>query len=198
MARSGPELTRSLKHAHATLRDSFSLCLKDRTSIRRLTTLEKGKKDKQKLEHRASQSPCTLPIVWVYQCLAILIKENRNSFHFKVSCDMPVICKHAQVCSNSRRLVYGFSSPSPKNDYSWTKFIKDGRNSWPDVRIGFKDYSGSSCAPVGAANWLIGMMLSMLKDKRYKDKPGLTKSQQPFPQQWLQKCLLIYINANRI
>ena len=129
MARSGPKLTRSLKHAHAAPRDSFSLYLKDRTSIRRLTTPEMRKKDKQKLEHRASQSPCTLPMVRVYQCLALPIKENGNSFHFKVSCDMPVICKHAQVYSNSCRWVYGFSSPSPENDCSWTKFIKDERNS---------------------------------------------------------------------
>jgi hypothetical protein len=66
MARSGPELTRSLKCAHTAPRDSFSLYLKDRTSIRRLTTPEIEKKDKQKLEHKASQSPCTLPTIHVY------------------------------------------------------------------------------------------------------------------------------------
>jgi hypothetical protein len=60
MARSGSELTRSLQRAHAAPRDSFSFYLKDRTSIRRLTTLEMEKNDKQKLEHRASLSPCTL------------------------------------------------------------------------------------------------------------------------------------------
>jgi hypothetical protein len=54
MARLGPELTRSLKRAHVAPRDSFSFCLKDRTYIQRLTTLEMEKKDKQKLEHRAS------------------------------------------------------------------------------------------------------------------------------------------------
>ena len=108
MARSGPELTRSFKRAYAAPRDSFSFCLKDRTSIRRLTTPEMGKKDKQKLEHKASQSSCTLPMVRVYQCLALPVKENVNSFHLKVSCDMPTICKHAQVCSNSRRWYMGF------------------------------------------------------------------------------------------
>ena len=118
MVRLGPELSRSIKHAHATPRDSFSFYLKDRTSIQRLSTLEMGKKDKQKLEHKASQSPTTLPTVRVYQCLAVPIKENGNSFYFKVSCDMPTICKNAQVCSNSRRQVYGFSSPSPENNCS--------------------------------------------------------------------------------
>jgi hypothetical protein len=98
-----------------------------------------GKKDKQKLEHRASQSPCTLLAVQVDQCLALSVKENGNSFHFNVSCDMPTICKHAQVSSNSGRWVYGFSSPFLENDCSWTKFIKDGCNSKPDVRIGFDD-----------------------------------------------------------
>ena len=129
MARSGPELTRSLKHAHAAPRDSFSVCLKDRTSIRRLTTLEMGKKDKQMLEYKAFNSPCTLSTVWVYQCSAVLVKENKNSFHFKVSCDMPAICKHAQFCSNSHRWIHGSSSPSPENNCSWTIFIKHGRNS---------------------------------------------------------------------
>jgi hypothetical protein len=66
MVRSGPELTRSLKRAHAGLRDSFSFYLKDRTSIQRLTTPEIGKKDKQKLEHRDSQSPCMLPTARIY------------------------------------------------------------------------------------------------------------------------------------
>jgi hypothetical protein len=89
-----------------------------RYKFQRLTTPEMGKKDKQKLEHRASQSPYTLPTVRVYQCLALPIKANGNSFHFKVSCDMPTICKHAQVCSNSYRWVYGFSLPSPENDCS--------------------------------------------------------------------------------
>jgi hypothetical protein len=54
MARSGPELTRSLKRAHAAPRDSFSFCLKDRTSIQRLATPEMEKKYKQKLEHKDS------------------------------------------------------------------------------------------------------------------------------------------------
>jgi hypothetical protein len=87
----GARIARSLKRADAAPRDSFSLYLKDRTSIQRLTTPEMEKKDKQKLEHRTSQSPCTLPTVWVYQCLALPVKENGNSFQFKVSCDMPAV-----------------------------------------------------------------------------------------------------------
>ena len=88
MARSGPELNRPLKHAHATPRDSFSFCLKDRTSLRRLTTPEMGKKDKQKLEHKASQSSCTLPTVWVYQCLVFPSKrtEIASTLRFHVTC----------------------------------------------------------------------------------------------------------------
>ena len=58
MARSGLVLIRALKRSHAMPRDSFSSCLEDKTSKRRLTTLEMGKKDKQKLEHKAIQSPC--------------------------------------------------------------------------------------------------------------------------------------------
>jgi hypothetical protein len=77
-----------------------------------------GKKCKQKLERKVPQSPCTLPTVWEYQCLAFPIKENGNSFHLKVSCDMPSICKHAHISSNSRRRVCGFSSSSPQNEWS--------------------------------------------------------------------------------
>jgi hypothetical protein len=42
-----------LKRAHAP-RNSFSFCLKAKTSIRMLTTLEMGKKDKQNLENKVS------------------------------------------------------------------------------------------------------------------------------------------------
>ena len=59
MARSEPVLMRALKRSHDVPRDSFSFCLKVRTPERRLTTLEMGKKCKQKLEHKASQSPYT-------------------------------------------------------------------------------------------------------------------------------------------
>jgi hypothetical protein len=75
-------------------RDSFSSSLKDRTSEQRLTTPEMGKKFKQKLDHKASQSPCLLPMVCLYQCLALPIKEKGKSFHRKVSSDMLAMCKH--------------------------------------------------------------------------------------------------------
>ena len=76
------------------LRDSCSFCLKDRTSNRRLTTLEMRKKDKQNLEHNIFQSPCILPTVLLYHRLALPVKENGNNFYLKVLSDMPVICKH--------------------------------------------------------------------------------------------------------
>ena len=80
---------RALKCSNAMPRDSFSSCLKDRTSERRLTTLEMGKKCKQKLEHKASQSPCLLSMVSLYQRLAFPVKQKEKSFHRKVSSDMP-------------------------------------------------------------------------------------------------------------
>ena len=43
-----------LKRVHDAPRDSFSFCLKVKTSIQRLTTLEMGKEDKQNLEHKVS------------------------------------------------------------------------------------------------------------------------------------------------
>ena len=99
MARLGPVLIRSLKHSHDVPRDSFSFCLKDRTSKRRLTTLEMGKNCKQKLEHKAFQSPCVLSMVSLYQYLAFPVKEKGKSFYRNISSDMPVIHRHAQVCS---------------------------------------------------------------------------------------------------
>ena len=109
---------RSLKHAHDVPRDSYSFCLKDRTSNQKRTTIEMGKKDKQNLEHNVSQSPCILPTVRLYHCLALPFKENRNNFHLKVLSDMPTICKHAQIYLNSCRCEYGFSLPSPEKDLS--------------------------------------------------------------------------------
>jgi hypothetical protein len=99
-------------------RDSCSFCLKDRTSFRRRTTLEVGKKAKQNLEHSISQSPCMLPTVCLYHRLALPVKENENNFHLKVSSDIPAICKHAQVYLNSRKCEFEFLLPSPEKDCS--------------------------------------------------------------------------------
>ena len=118
MARSGPVMISSLKRSHDVPRDSSSSCLKLRTSFRRLTTLEIEKKRKQNLEHNIFQSPCLLPTVRLYHCLALPIKENGNNFRLKVLSDMPAIRRHARVCSNSDRCEYGFSSPSPEKDLS--------------------------------------------------------------------------------
>ena len=114
MARLGLVLMRVLKYSHAMPRDSFFFCLKDRASKRSLTTLEMGKNCKQKLEHRASQSPCLLSMVRLYQHLAFPVKEKGKSFHHKVSSDMPSMRRHAQVFSNSFKCEYGFSSTSPE------------------------------------------------------------------------------------
>ena len=129
MARSGPVMMSSLKQSHDVPRNSSSSCLKLRTSFRRLTTLEMEKKRKQNLEHSISQSPCILPTVRLYHCLALPVKENGNNFHLKVSSDMPAICKHAQVCANSHRCEYGFSSPFPEKGCSQINFIKHGHSS---------------------------------------------------------------------
>jgi len=94
MARSGPVLIRVLKHSHTVPRDSFFCCLKERTSKRSLTTLEMGKNYKQKLEHRASQSPYLLPMMRLYQRLAFPIKEKGKSFYHKVTYGMPAIRRH--------------------------------------------------------------------------------------------------------
>ena len=103
MARLGPILIRVLKRSHVVPTDSFFFCLKDRTSKQSLTTLEMGKNCNQKLEHRASQSPCLLPMVILYQSFIFPVKEKGKSFHHKVLSDMPAMRKHAQVCSNSFR-----------------------------------------------------------------------------------------------
>jgi hypothetical protein len=129
MTRSGPVVMMSLEQSHDVPRDSSSSCLKFRTSFRWLTTLEIGKKHKQNLEHSVSQSPCILPTVRLYQCLALLVKENGNNFHLKVLSDLPAICKHAQVCLNSYRCTYRFSLPSPEKDCSRINFIKHGHSS---------------------------------------------------------------------
>jgi hypothetical protein len=129
MTRSRLVVMMLLKQSHDVPRDSSSSCLKLRTSFRWLTTIEMGKKRKQNLEHSIFQSPCILPTVRLYQCLALSVKENGNNFHLKVLSDMPSICKHAQVHSNSYRCTYGFSLPSPEKDCSRINFIKHGHSS---------------------------------------------------------------------
>jgi hypothetical protein len=88
-AKSGPESIRRLKCSQDVARDSLSSYLKDMTLTQRLTTLEMGKKSKQKLEHKVPQSPCLLPMVRLYYCLALSFKEKGKSLHRKVSSDMP-------------------------------------------------------------------------------------------------------------
>jgi hypothetical protein len=141
-----------LKWSYVVPRDSSSSCLKFRTYFRRLTTLEMGKKHKQKLEHNVFQSRCILPMVRLYHCLALPIKENGNNFHLKVLSDMLAICI-AQVYLNSCRCEYGFSLPSPEKDLSWINFIKHRLSSKLGVRIGFEDFGGFRLPLVGLAYW---------------------------------------------
>ena len=147
MSRSGPVMMSSLKWSHDVPRDSSSSCLKLRTSFRRLTTLEMGNKHKQNLEHSISQSLCILPTVWLYQCLALPIKENRNNYHLIVLSDMPAICKHAQVCSNSCRCkclhknleeeLQGFRSSQKSCHHQGISCVEIGTSWFRCTRVGF-------------------------------------------------------------
>jgi hypothetical protein len=58
-AKSGPESIRELKCSYDVARDLLSSYLKDRTLALRLTTLEIGKKSKQKLEHKVPNLPAS-------------------------------------------------------------------------------------------------------------------------------------------
>ena len=150
MARLGPKLTRSLKHAHAAPRDSFSFCLKDRTSLRRLNT--------QRWERKISKSQSIkLPnllvhSLWFGYTSVELFPSKRTKIAFTLK--FHVTCLR---CASMHRFAqtliggYGFSSPSPENDCSQTKFIKDGCNSQLGVRIGSEDFGGSRHALMGLA-----------------------------------------------
>jgi hypothetical protein len=65
-AKFGPESIRELKCSQEVAIHTLSSYLKDRTLDLRLTTLEMGKKSKQKLEHKVSQSPCFFSMVQLY------------------------------------------------------------------------------------------------------------------------------------
>jgi hypothetical protein len=83
MAKFGPESIRKLKRSQDVVRDSLSSYLKDRTLALRLTTLEMGKKPKQKLEVKFPNLPASS--LWFdYTILALLFKEKEKSFHLKV------------------------------------------------------------------------------------------------------------------
>jgi hypothetical protein len=69
--------TNSIKHSLVSLADKWrKVPVKVRTFIQRLTTLEMGKKCRQNLEHNISQSPCILPLVRLYHCLALPLKRT--------------------------------------------------------------------------------------------------------------------------
>jgi hypothetical protein len=101
MARLGPVVMKSLKQAHDAPRDSSSSCLKFRTSFRRLTTLEMGKKCKQNLEHSVSQFPCILPTVRLYQCLVFPSKRTKITF----------ILRSRQACQRYASIHMSVQSP---------------------------------------------------------------------------------------
>ena len=117
---------RSLTHSHDVARDSSSSCLKDRTSFRRLTTLEMGKKHKLNLEHNVSQSPCILPTVRLYHYLALPVKENGNNFHLKVLSNMPAIRKHAQSAQTLIGVSMGFHCLLPRRIYPESVLLNTG------------------------------------------------------------------------
>jgi hypothetical protein len=81
---------------------------------------------------------------------------------------MPMIRKHPQICKNSHRCEYGFSSPSPEKELSRINCIKDGLSSKPGVRIGSIDSSGFRLMLVGLAYYQIGVefMLNKKEKKR--------------------------------
>ena len=97
----------------AARRHSFSFCLKLRTSIWRWTTQEIGKKVKQNLVCKTFHSPCTLFMVRTYHNLANLVRENGNSLHLRVSCDIPGMWMHATTTEsliNARTFTNGYET----------------------------------------------------------------------------------------
>ena len=148
--RFGPVRVRPIKWSHDSPRDFSSSCLKERISIRRSSTLEIGKYLKIKLLYSSfQQSPSALPMLSLYQCLAFPVKENGKSFYLRVSSDMPSMRRRSQIRPNSSRCVYGFSSPSPEKGWFWRNSMYFGLISKLDVMIGFEDFGGSRCMPVG-------------------------------------------------
>lgn len=79
------------------LETPFVSLLEGRDFPRRRTTREIGKRDKQNLDCRSCQYPCILLTEQAYHCLDISVKENGNSFDFKVSCATPGMNTIAQI-----------------------------------------------------------------------------------------------------
>ena len=91
--KSGLDAKRRKNLAQAAPMDSSSNCSKSRMSIGREFMRSVRENEYQKSSQSSSQSSLILPIVRVYHCSALSVREKGNNFHRTASCVMPGITK---------------------------------------------------------------------------------------------------------
>jgi hypothetical protein len=64
---------------------------------------DKGENERQMSSRSLPQSLFTFPMLWVYNCSALSMREKGNNFHLKVSYVMPGITRHKHSFSNFRK-----------------------------------------------------------------------------------------------
>ena len=100
--KSGLDAKKRKNLAHAALIDCFN-CSKLRMSIGRESMHSKRENEWQKLTQSSSQSQLILPIVRVYHCSALSVREKGHNFHRKATCVMPGITKLEHSSSNTSK-----------------------------------------------------------------------------------------------
>ena len=114
--------------------------------------------------------------------------------------------RHEHISSNSSRWLQGFSFSSPEKGCAQTMAIKQWWSSPPDERFG--GGSGLANSPFEAKGFFIRVVFMFEKGKRnifvfikgkryrYEDELGSKKIATVLRQRH-QKCLLVFLNANR-
>ena len=122
---------------------------------------------------------------------------------------MPEILRHEHIYSNSRRWLHGSLLSFLEKGCARTMAIKPERSSLPDEQFSFGESDGSRNSPFEVEGfWYeVGFIMKKKKEylfcfyekKRYKIR-GWTRFEEntaTVPRQQRQKCLLVFLNANR-
>ena len=147
--RSGLVAKKRKNLAQAAPMDSSSDCLKSRISIGREFMHLSRENEWQKSAQSSFQSPHILPIMRVYHCSALSLREKGNNFHRKASYVMPGITKLEHSSSNTFKWSHGSSLIVPEKGRFRTMALKVGRGSPLAKRSGFDENDGFQNSPLG-------------------------------------------------
>jgi hypothetical protein len=103
----------------------------------------------QKSARSSFQLPHILPIVRVFYCYTLSVREKGNNFHRKASCVMPGITNLEHSSSNTFKWSQGSSLIAPEKGRFRTMALKAGRGSALAERNRFDEDDGFQNLPLG-------------------------------------------------